>query len=80
MYYRLDSDEFKMLQQVEEKTCTDYDIMGNFIPVESLVSAVENLLLELKNLEESYDDLQKDLEENYKPIPVDLGISDRDFY
>ena len=80
MYYRLDSDEFKMLQQVEEKTCTDYDIMGNFIPVESLVSAVENLLLELKNLEESYDDLKEDLRENYKHIPVDLGISDRDFY
>lgn len=80
MYYKLNESEYQRIQTVSNLTNTDYELNGSFIPVENLMSVIEDLVYELNNLEEKYKDLEEDLEENYKPIPVDLGISDRDFY
>lgn len=80
MYYKLDNNEFEMIQKAGKRNFTDYETVGNFIPVESLLAVIEDLLGEIETLEERYNDLENDLEDNYKPIPVDLGLSDRDFY
>lgn len=81
MYYKLNNDELKILLELEEKTCTDYEIVGNLVQVENLMAAIENLFHELENQEEKYKDLEQQIEDNYKPIPVveQYGISDKDF-
>ena len=79
MYYKLNENEYQRIQRVSDLTNTDYELNGNFIPVENLLSVIEDLVYELNNLEEKYKDLEEDLETNYKPIPIDLGLSDRDF-
>lgn len=79
MYYKLNENEYQRIQKVSNLTNTDYELNGSFIPVENLMSVIEDLVYELNNLEEKYKDLEEDLETNYKPIPVDLGLSDRDF-
>ena len=79
MYYKLNETEYQRIQKISDLTNTDYELNGNFIPVENLLSVIEDLVYELNNLEEKYKDLEEDLEENYKPIPIDLGLTDRDF-
>ena len=43
---------------------------------------MEDLLHELDVLQEKYEDLEKDLEDNYKPISYaeQIGYNERDFY
>jgi hypothetical protein len=79
MYYKLNSDEYELLNRIQNKTLSSYDIKEDLIPVENLISVIEDLVYELNNLEERYKDLEEDLETNYKPIPIDYGLSDRDF-
>lgn len=80
MYYKLDREEYRLCKNVEKITNSDYDVDNGFISSDNLIGALEELLSEYENLQERYNDLENDLEENYKPIPIDLGLSDRDFY
>jgi hypothetical protein len=81
MYYRLESDEFEKIKEAEKITCTDYEIIGNLIPAENLMTIVEDLLMEIDTLNEKYEDLEKEVEENYKPYTKEelYGVRDRDF-
>ena len=49
MYYRLESDEFEKIKEAEKITCTDYEIIGNLIPAENLMTIVEDLLVEIES-------------------------------
>ena len=84
MYYKLEDSELEKINAISKITCTDYELLGNFIPVESLMSVIDDLLVENENLEEKYKDLEQELEENYQLKEVDLykeiGMSERDFY
>ena len=82
MYYKLTSDELDKVNKASKITSTDYDLKGDFIPVEKLASIMEDLLHELDVLQEKYEDLEKDLEDNYKPISYaeQIGYNERDFY
>ncbi len=84
MYYKLDEDEFKRIKEASEITYSDYELVGDFIPVESLMIAIEDLLIELDNKEEKIKDLENDIENNYELKNVnpytEYGISERDFY
>ena len=82
MYYKLNEDELERMYRVSKISMTDYELIGNFVPVENLMAAIENLLIELDKAEKKYNDLEEELRENYRPIPVaeQYGISDRDFY
>lgn len=51
----------------------------DIVSVEDLLGVIEDLEDEKEYYREKYEELQEDLEENYKPIPIDLGLSDRDF-
>lgn len=66
MYYKLNNDELKTMQKVDDITSTDYGIIGNFIPVENLLRVIEDLLMELNNRDETLEDLKNDIRENYK--------------
>lgn len=78
MYLEIDED---LKTKIENITGIDYDFKGNYLPSESITSIFENLISEIDRLEEKYSDLEKDLEDNYRPIPVSeqVGISNRDF-
>lgn len=80
-YYILNEDELERMYKVSKITMTDYDLIGNFAPVENLMAAIEDLLIELDKAEEKYKDLEEQLRENYRPISVaeQYGISERDF-
>ncbi len=78
MYLEIDED---LKTKIENITGIDYDFKGNYLPSESITSIFEDLISEIDRLEEKYSDLEKDLEDNYRPIPLNeqVGISDRDF-
>lgn len=84
MYYKLDNDELEKINRVSNITFTDYELKGNFISVESMMSAIEDLLIEIDKLEEAKKDMQQDIENNYELKNVnpyeEYGISERDFY
>lgn len=81
MYYKLDDNELERINRVCELTFTDYELLGNFIPVEMLMAAIEDLLIEVDRLEEKYKDFEQEVEDNYKPYTKEelYGVSDRDF-
>lgn len=53
----------------------------DLISIDDLIGCIEDLDSEVERLKEKYEDLEKDLEDNYRPIPISeqVGISDKDF-
>lgn len=53
----------------------------DFASIEELIEKIEDLLDELGETKEKYEDLKRDVEDNYERVPVakQLGISDSDF-
>lgn len=80
-YYLLNEKELKIFKEIEEKINTSYEIKNNLLPLENAMGIVENLLSEINSLNEKLEDLENDVRENYRPIPVaeQYGISDEDF-
>ncbi len=78
MYLKIDEDLYKRITDI---TCTNYEKTGDFIPANSIVPMLKDLLVEIDHQKEKYEDLERNLEDNYRPIPVSeqVGISDRDF-
>lgn len=82
MYYKLNEKEKEIMQKVTDWTFTDYELEGNFIKVNNLISAIEDLLIECDHQAECYEDLKRDLEDNYRPISQaeQYDVNDRNFY
>lgn len=85
---KVDETNYETLERVSTLTFTDYDIkwldaedIKGFIESDSLFSMLENLLDEYDKLRKKYDDLESDLESNYRAIPVteQYGINEREF-
>ena len=84
----IDKKEYEILEKVSVMTSTDYNIKWfdkekceGFIDCYGLFSMVEELLNDNIRLHEELESLAQDLEDNYRPIPVEeqYEISDRDF-
>lgn len=82
MYYKLENDELEKINRASKMTGSDYELNGNFIPVESMIAAIEDLLVEIDRLEEERKDREQEIEDNYKPISYaeQVGYNERDFY
>ena len=78
-YRRLDEYEQKLIKQVQERTVTDYEVLGEFVPVDSFISMLEDLLAEVDRLEEEKEDIERDKEDNYRKVTVEeqIDYSDR---
>lgn len=80
MRHYLTNNDYKLLEKVKKITGLDYDIKpsGN---TETFLYMIEDLLDEYEKLKEAYDDLETDLQENYRPLSHDVlnGVNDRDF-
>lgn len=83
MYIKLENDTLKTINRASDITCTDYELLGNFIPVESMMCIVEDLLLEIVHLKECIEDMEQDIENNYELKNFDpydeYGVSRNDF-
>lgn len=66
----------------------EFEILNDLFPdkdlisVDELIGALEDQQFDIKNLEEQIEDLNRDIEENYKLIDKydELGISENDFH
>mgnify|MGYP005977606567 FL=1 len=74
MYLEIDE---KLKDKIEKITITDYDFKGNFLPSESITSIFEDLIYEIDRLEEKYEDLEQDMEDNYIKRPMSDYTGDR---
>ena len=83
MFYLLNDGEMKRIKEVEEVTMTDAGIVGKFVPVDSLLALLSDLLCEYHHKVEELENLQSDLNEHYTPKHVDeyeeYGVSQNDF-
>ena len=65
MYLKLDK---KIIDKIEEITCTDYERKGDYIPAENIDSMIYDLLCEIDRLSEKIEDMENDIRDNYRPI------------
>lgn len=79
MYLKIDEEILKKIQDI---TMTNYEAEGCYLPADSINDIIEDLLLEIDRQEERYEDLERNLEDNYRPISAAelYGVSDRDFF
>lgn len=70
MKIELDNYSKEVLERIENKMGTDYGRNGNYIKIESLIAAIEDLEYEVHKLEEKIEDRERDIEDNYQQIPV----------
>lgn len=59
MFEELNENEIEDIKEVEEITLTDYELKGNFMPVKSYMSVIQDLLYEYHILQEQIEDLQE---------------------
>lgn len=85
---RIDESNYSTIKRASDLTLTDYDIIwkdaeniDGYICSETMLGIIEDLISEIDRLEEKIKDIESDIRDNYKRIPVEeqVGISDRDF-
>ena len=64
MYQKLTEKELELIKEVQEKTGTDYELLGEFIPCDGFICMVEDLMGEIGILEERIEDY-KEYREQY---------------
>lgn len=83
MHYALEEKELAKMTEISEITGTDYEITGKFIPVDNMMAALEDMLVQYHHIEEKLDDLQYEIDNNYELKRLDpyeeYGVSERDF-
>ena len=83
-YYRMNEKTMELIGRVCENLAfpTDYEIKGEFIPVESLISIIEDLYGEVEHVREEFEDFKRDVEDNYvvRPISDYTGDCEDDKY
>lgn len=63
MYIKLDEKEIEKIKKASDITMSDYELEGDFIPVDSLICCIENLLVEVGVLQEKVEDLNQEMRE-----------------
>lgn len=85
---RVDESNYDALHKASEITGIDYNIIWHdaenidgYVDSDVLLDIIQDLICELDNEIEKYEELKKDLEDNYKPIShwEEYGISESDF-
>lgn len=83
MYYKLNTEELRVINEISDITGVDYELVNNMIQVEGLVEALKDLLAEYHKKEEDIEDLQNNIENNYELKTIDpyeeYGVSEREF-
>lgn len=69
--------EEKFLKKIKSKTLNEYGVKladKYYLDQNDILSIIEDLLLEIDNLEEKYEDLERDMQDNYRHIPIEEQI------
>ena len=67
----------ELANKIKSKTLNEYGIKIEdkvYLEQNDVLSMIEDLLVEIGNLEEKYEDLERDMQDNYKHIPVEEQI------
>jgi len=74
--YQMNDKEVELMGRIFESipTHSDYKVKGNYIPIESFISIIEDLYGEVEHLQEELEDLKQDMHDNYKPISMQEQI------
>ena len=67
----------ELANKIKSKTLNEYGIKIEdkvYLEQNDVLSIIEDLLLEIGHLEEKYEDLERDMQDNYKHIPVEEQI------
>ena len=67
----------ELANKIKSKTLNDYGIKIEdkvYLEQNDVLSIIEDLLVEIGNLEEKYEDLERDMQDNYKHIPIEEQI------
>lgn len=69
------------LELIEEITNTKYHIKNDLILLDNVDDIIEDLIDEIYKLRDKIEELEEDIQENYRPVPVaeQVAISDNDF-
>ena len=64
----------ELANKIKSKTLNEYGIKIEdkvYLEQNDVLSIIEDLLVEIGNLEEKYEDLERDMQDNYKHIPIE---------
>lgn len=66
----------------ENRWITQYFPNKDFVSINDLIGCIEDLDSDIEMYKEKYEDLERDLEENYRPIPVheQYDVYESDFH
>ena len=69
------------LRLIEEITNAKYHIKNDLILLDNVDGIIEDLIDEIYKLRDKIEELEEDIQENYRPVPVaeQVAISDNDF-
>lgn len=78
MYLKIDEEKMKEIQEI---TQTDYELLGEFLPVDSVDNIIDDLLCEIHHLQEKIQDMEQNIEDNFRPISLkeQINYNERDF-
>jgi hypothetical protein len=63
-----------LLEKISKISGMDYELKGNFMPSDKVVSLIEDLLCEIESKQEKIDDLEQNIEDNYERINIENQI------
>lgn len=69
--------EEKFLKKIKSKTLNEYGVKladKYYLDQNDILSIIEDLLLEIGNLEGKYEDLERDMQDNYRHILIEEQI------
>lgn len=67
----------KLSEEIQSKTLNKYGVqLGNnfYLEPDDVLRIIEDLLIEINNLEKKYEDLKRDMQDNYKHISIEEQI------
>ena len=67
----------ELANKIKSKTLNEYGIKIEdkvYLEQNDVLSIIEDLLVEIGNLEEKYEDLERDMQDNYKHITIEEQI------
>ena len=67
----------ELANKIKSKTLNEYGIKIDdkvYLEQNDVLSIIEDLLVEINNLEKKYEDLERDMQDNYKHIPIEEQI------
>ena len=67
----------ELANKIKSKTLNEYGIKIDdkvYLEQNDVLSIIEDLLVEIGNLEEKYEYLERDMQDNYKHIPIEEQI------